>query len=111
MARQAELDAAVERLRTVVAESADIVGALVFGSYARGQIGPSSDLDVMLVTTTPANGDPGSRYARFAARLAFPIQCDLIVYEPEEFERLTQERAFVAQARSEGLWIGATAPA
>jgi predicted nucleotidyltransferase len=110
-ARRRELDYAVKRLRTVVVASPDIVGALVFGSYARGTVGPASDLDVMLVTTEPAGGDPGARYARLVQRLALGVPCDLIVYEADEFARLVRERSFVAQARREGLWIdAATSP-
>jgi predicted nucleotidyltransferase len=109
--RRRALDRAVDRVRVVVAASDDIVGALVFGSYPTGRVGPESDLDLMLVTTLPANGDPGARYARLVARLALDVPCDLLVYEPDEFARLVRERAFVAQARAEGLWIDATASA
>ena len=106
--RRAALDAAVARIRTVVKGSDDILGALIFGSYATGRVGPESDLDVMLVTTVPAAGDPGARYASLVRRLDLSVPCDLIVYEPDEFERLSAERNFVAQARREGLWIDAT---
>ena len=106
--RRIELDRAVDRIRTVVRESDDIVGALVFGSYATGKVGPESDLDVMLVTTIPANGDPGLRYALLINRLALGVPCDLLIYQPEEFARLSVERGFIAQAQREGIWIDAT---
>lgn len=109
--RRRELDAAVERLRAVVANDEDIVGVLVFGSYATGTVGPESDLDIMLVTTLPAGDDPGSRYARLAQRLSLGVTCDLVVYGVEEFATLVRERLFVAQASREGIWIGAAAPA
>lgn len=107
--RRALLDTAVTRLRAVVATDDDIVAALVFGSYVTDRIGPQSDLDVMLVTTLAADGDPGLRHARIARRLALGVPCDLIVYGRDEFERLVVERPFVAQARREGLWIDAKA--
>jgi predicted nucleotidyltransferase len=110
-ARRRELDVAVERLRTVVAGADDIVGALIFGSYASGKVGPASDLDIMLVTTLPAGDDPGNRYAQLAQRLALGVPCDLLVYEVEEFATLVRERPFVTQARREGIWIGAATPA
>jgi predicted nucleotidyltransferase len=110
-ARRRKLDAAVERLRAVVADDADIVGALVFGSYATGAVGPESDLDIMLVTSLPAGGDPGGRHARLAQRLSLGVPCDLLVYGVEEFAALVRDRPFVAQARREGVWIGAAAPA
>lgn len=97
--RRALLDDAVARLRAVVANDDEIVGALVFGSYATGRVGPESDLDVMLVTTLDAGDDPGHRHARIARRLGLGVPCDLIVYGAQEFERLVVERSFVAQAR------------
>jgi len=108
--RRALLDAAVGRLRAAIAGSQDFTGALVFGSYATGHVGPESDLDVMIVTTLPANGDAGARYASIVRRLDLRVPCDLIVYEPAEFERLAVERSFVAQARREGVWIDAATP-
>ena len=110
-ARRQELDAAVERLRAVVRANGDMVAALVFGSYAAGTVGPSSDLDVMIVTTQPAAGDPGGRHARLAQRLSLGVPCDLLVYEVDEFARLLRERPFVAQARREGIWMDAAASA
>lgn len=108
-ARRVLLDVAVARLRASIAGNTEFVGALVFGSYATGHVGPESDLDVMVVTTLPAHGDPGARYAKIVRRLDLDVPCDLIVYELAEFERLVIERNFVAQARREGMWIDATA--
>ena len=107
--RQAKLAVAVERVRAVVRESPDIIGALVFGSYATGTVGPTSDLDLILVTTVDAAGDPGLRHARLAQRLGLAVPCDLLVYECEEYHELVRTRAFLAQARREGIWIDAAA--
>jgi predicted nucleotidyltransferase len=109
--RRVLLDVAVERLRRAIRADGEIVGALIFGSYAAGRVGPQSDLDLIVVTTRAANGDPGKRHADIAKRLALGVPCDLIVYEPHEFERLSRERAFVAQARQRGIWIDATTSA
>ncbi len=76
--RRVQLDAAVELLRSVVVSSSDIVGALVFGSYAREEVGPDSDFDVIIVTTQAANGDPGLRHLRRKQRLALTIPCELL---------------------------------
>lgn len=109
--RRTLLDAAIERLRHVARADADIVGMLVFGSYAAGRVGPESDLDLIVVTTRAAGGDPGRRYAEIVKRLALGIPCDLLIYEPHEFERLSRESSFLAQARREGMWIDATTSA
>ncbi len=110
-ARREALAAAVDRIRHVVREDREIAGALVFGSYATGRVGPDSDLDVMLVMKNPLEGDAGARYARLVARLSLQIPCDLIVYDRSDFDRLVRERNFVAQARRQGLWIDAATSA
>ncbi len=107
--RREELDHAVERLRTFVRETPHVVGALVFGSYARNEIGPKSDLDVMVVQEPIAGIPPFQHGDALRARLDLGVPCDLIVYTPEQFERLSRERSSVAQARREGLWIDAAA--
>ncbi len=104
------LDGAVRRLRRAVRNETDLVGALVFGSYAEGRVGPESDLDLIVITTLAADGDPGGRYAKIAKRLALGVPCDLIVYESDEFQRLACESSFVARTRRTGLWIDATTP-
>ena len=40
-------------LRTVLASVPDLELALVFGSCARGEAGPESDLDLAIATATP----------------------------------------------------------
>ncbi len=109
--RRAILSVAVERLRAVVAIDETIVAALVFGSFARNEVGPESDLDIMIVTSIGANGDAGLRYSRIVERLDLGVPCDLLVYEVEEFERMKATRNFVARAVREGIWIDATTPA
>ena len=105
------LDVAVARLQRAIRIDGEIVGALIFGSYADGRVGPESDLDLIVITTRAADGDPGKRHADIAKRLALGVPCDMIVYEPNEFERLARERTFVAKARQHGIWIDATTSA
>jgi predicted nucleotidyltransferase len=50
--RQDALDAAVVRLRSRLGLYPGVRGALVFGSYARGKVGPESDLDLIVVRDT-----------------------------------------------------------
>ncbi|GAC1448574.1 MAG: hypothetical protein PVSMB8_07590 [Vulcanimicrobiaceae bacterium] len=88
-----------------------IVAAVVFGSFARDEVGPESDLDVIIVTSAVADGDPGLRYARIVERLGLGVPCDLLVYDVAEFESLRATRNFVARAVREGIWIDAATPA
>jgi predicted nucleotidyltransferase len=107
--RRTALDAAVNELRARSGEIPDLVGFLVFGSYATGRVGPESDLDVLAVTRDP---DPSrsERYLRIVRRLDLGVPYDLIVYSAEEYEKLAATWPFVQQARAEGIWIDATTP-
>ncbi len=106
--RRSALDDAVARVRERLSLVSGIRGALVFGSYATGNVGPTSDLDLIVVID-----DDGSlwseRWARVRAALDLDIQCDLIVYGPEQYERMKATRNFVAQAAAQGIWIDAAA--
>ena len=108
--RRELLDGAVARLAEQLRAIPAVRGALIFGSYATGRVGPTSDLDVIVV----AEPDPDVPVRRHGdtlrSAISLNVPCDLIVYTPEQFERLSRERNFVAQARREGIWIDATAP-
>ncbi len=47
--RRADLERALERIVGFAARTPDIVRVIVFGSFARGQTSPWSDLDVVVV--------------------------------------------------------------
>ena len=73
---------------------------LLFGSRARGDDDPESDVDLLVVYQTPK---------RFLARLEelylaweLPVAVDILAYTPEEFARLLRERAFVQDIAAEG---------
>lgn len=60
---------------------------LVFGSYARGEAGPESDLDLFIEMETDRR--PPERAADVAALFGLrPWPLDVVVYTPEEVERL-----------------------
>ena len=107
--RRASLDRAVERVRQRVPLVAGAIGAIVFGSYATNRVGPTSDLD--LIVLVEDDGLPwNERWACVARELDLDVPCDVLVYAPAEFERLKTTRNFIAQAIREGIWIDATAP-
>lgn len=69
---------------------------LLFGSHARGTADEHSDVDLIVVCETDK---------RFLDRLAelyllwdLPLAVDILAYTPEEFDRLREESAFVADA-------------
>jgi predicted nucleotidyltransferase len=105
----AELDLGVERLRSALPAFSGVRGALVFGSYARHDVGPDSDLDVIVVRETDLPRFRRDDDIRGALRLGVPY--DLITLTPEQFARLPKEVEFYAQAVREGIWIDAARPA
>ncbi len=93
---------AIERKRCLQQELARYVHLLtshgdpdkviVFGSLATGQIGAWSDIDLIIVERTDR---PFWKRLRAWRRLLQPkVGTDILVYTPEEFERLCQERLF-----------------
>lgn len=106
--RRSALDAAVVRLRARLGQYAGVRGALVFGSYARGEVGPDSDLDLIVVRDTDL--PQMQRDDDLRASLDLGVPYDLVTLTPEQYERLPRERSFYEQAVREGLWIDAARP-
>ena len=68
---------------------------ILFGSYCTGQIGEWSDLDVVIIKETTA---PFLDRTRQVLELLKPrVGTDVLVYTPQEFDRLCLERAFLRQ--------------
>jgi predicted nucleotidyltransferase len=73
---------------------------ILFGSWARGDADPFSDIDVIVVYPTDK---------RFLDRLEelyrlwnLPRPADILAYTPQEFEQLAVERDFVRSAVEKG---------
>jgi predicted nucleotidyltransferase len=82
-----------------------ILTAIVFGSVARGEPSPRSDLDLILIQRTEKRFF--DRYEGLEADLhkAYPYTTiEALIYTPEEMERM-QERSFIARALQEGKVI------
>lgn len=99
--RRRLLDEAVVRVIAVCGAHPEVRAAYAFGSYARGIVGPRSDLDVLVVRET----DLGivDRVADLAFELRGPVRVDLVVVTPEEwrttFPASSFGRTVLAQAR------------
>jgi uncharacterized protein len=75
-----------------------------FGSYARGDWGPGSDVDVVVVLTSD-DTPPLERTRRFDMA-SLPVPADLLVYTIAEFDELRRSGTrFADTLRDEARWI------
>jgi predicted nucleotidyltransferase len=78
---------------------------ILFGRQARGDAGPNSDFDVLVIKPSD---EP--RYRRsiplYVALADLPVEVEVMVYTPEEVDEWSQVRqAFVTTAMREGKTI------
>ncbi len=74
-----------------------------FGSYARGDWGVGSDLDVVLVV---AGADlPFGRRAAAWDLTWLPVPADALVYSEDEWRRLDPASRFVRMLAREVVWV------
>jgi len=82
----------------------DILRAGYFGSYARGDWGVSSDLDLILIVRN--SDQPFWRRALQWDILDLPLPADLLVYTQEEWQSLVkQEARFPQTIEEEAIWV------
>jgi predicted nucleotidyltransferase len=95
--------------RRIVPHVQRAIKVVAFGSVARGESDAGSDLDLLIVadTTRPFF----ERFKDFAGLYDVWPRLDLLIYTPEEFERMVaEENPFVTQALREGVVLHQTAP-
>jgi predicted nucleotidyltransferase len=79
---------------------ADTERIVLFGSAARGDVGSTSDLDLLVVRRDPR--PPLERVGDLYHRLQPTIALDLLVYTPEELEAAVGSSGFLRTALQEG---------
>ena len=90
----------------IIVREADPEAIILFGSRARGEAGPDSDVDLLIIEREPFG--PGRSRIQEAARLYhalrhMPASKDLLVYSREEFHRWKEAlNHVVANAAREG---------
>ncbi len=102
-APRASLDALVERMRGHL-EATNVERAIVFGSFARGDADEVSDLDLVLIEPT---SDPFvERGLAHLPLFRLGVGVDLLVYTPQEYERLKQEgNPLIERVEREGVTV------
>jgi hypothetical protein len=108
-----EVDAAARQWARRLAAAEPAVRAVgYFGSYARGQAGVGSDLDLVVIVGgegnpfTPTHPRGGSW-----ATENLPVPADLLVYSVDQWQRLKhQQRHFFNVLRDQTVWTWGTPP-
>lgn len=93
--RRRLLEEELHRLVEILRRELDPERIILFGSLATGEIGPWSDIDLVIVMRTD---QPFIERLHTIRRLLQPrVATDLLVCTPEEFEQLARERPFVRE--------------
>lgn len=105
------LSAIVSQLQGI----SEVKKVILFGSYAQGRCDLFTDLDVLVIMDSPL--DFLSRSVELARKIRVGVALDLLVYTPQEFEKIkdrpffrhisTQEKCCMRKsAREEGIrWL------
>ncbi len=92
----------LQRLRAELAEllprliDAETERVILFGSTARGDVGSTSDLDLLVVRRD--SRAPSDRVGDLYRRLEPHIALDLLVFTPEELEEARRTSSFLRHA-------------
>lgn len=89
--------------RALAADHEEIERVGYFGSYARGDAGVGSDLDVVMVLKAAAA--PWERRAAEWDTTSLPVPVDLIVYTRVEWEGLDRNTRFGRMLQAEVRWV------
>ncbi len=93
--RRTLLEAELKRWVRLLIENYNPQRILLFGSLATGEVDEWSDVDLVVVKETSLRS---LDRIRDVLQLLHPrVGVNVLVYTPEEFDRLTQERGFVRQ--------------
>jgi predicted nucleotidyltransferase len=97
-------DAVILWAKSEVPKHPDLLRLGYFGSYARGDWGVGSDLDLIAIVSESAQ--PFERRSLSWSLVALPVPSDLVVYTEKEWDSL-QERGgrFVRTLARETVWL------
>jgi len=90
--RREELDRALVRFVETARRFSDVRAVYVFGSFARGDVGPRRDLDLLVVRDTARRGP--SRGEDLAMEALLGIEYDLVVVTPAEYAARSSASSF-----------------
>lgn len=98
------VDRAVREWAARVASSDDRVARIgYFGSYARGDWGVGSDVDVVVILH--ASSEPAGRRALAYDALTLPVPADVFVYTQTEWRRMAGAGGLPRSVGDEVVWV------
>jgi uncharacterized protein len=103
MGADAVIVSAVHRLRDRT--GLPIQRAFLFGSRARGEAGPHSDVDLLLVSPAFEGKSASQRAAQLYLAWDLDLPVDFLCYSPGEFEGLRRRATIVQIVLREGVEI------
>lgn len=98
------VDNAVRRwAKKIVQNRPDILQIGYFGSYARGDWGVGSDLDIVIIVER--TDKPFEMRASLFDTKELPVPADVLVYTQEEWQNAFDQRSFSKSLSAEVIWI------
>lgn len=95
-------DEVIRSLAEIIATRFQPQKIILFGSYARGDIRPESDIDLLIIMDTPLRPVQQALAIRQTINPLFGL--DLIVYTPEQIrQRLAWGDGFLGEILAEGV--------
>ena len=82
-------DALLQRMTAVLVEAADPEQVILFGSHARGDAGPESDVDLIVVEAEPFGPGRDVRLEEARLRRALPVfdvSVDILVFSRDDVD-------------------------
>lgn len=97
----ARLNAELDRMLALLKARSDVEQVILFGSLSRKQAGARSDLDLVIIQKTDKRFL--DRLGDFYSYLGPKVGTDILVYTPEEWKTLPQNRFFFKKLQQEGV--------
>ena len=82
-------DALLQRMTAALVEAADPEQVILFGSHARGEAGPESDIDLIVVEAEPFGPERNVRLEEARLRRALPsfdVSVDILVFSRDDVD-------------------------
>jgi predicted nucleotidyltransferase len=87
----------------IIRERPDIIRIGYFGSYARGDWGVGSDLDLIIILEDSEK--PFEERAGEFDNAELPVPVDTLVYTRKEWQALKDKRNFFRRLKNEAVWV------